>query len=169
MDNSNENIFDVGSSEIMESTVASELIRREDAKLMFYSSCFKQMPIGKKDKLLSMKNVIQEEVIEYIKGNRDVSILPEEERDLVIRLNMDYKNFINSRGSEKNLLERNNHTFQINLDNIEKRIYSSFYNRISFYLLEKRENEEDIEKAKIIIEKLLSGGGIDINEGQIDG
>ena len=166
MENNNENIFEVGSSEIMESTVASELIRREDAKLMFYSSCFKQMPIGKKDKLLSMKNVIQEEVIEYIKGNRDVSVLPEEERDLVIRLNTDYKNFVNSRGSEKNLLERNNNTFQINLDNIEKRIYSSFYNRISFYLLEKRENEEDIEKAKIIIEKLLSGERIDSDENQ---
>jgi len=45
------------------------------------------------------------------------------------------------------------------LNNIEKRIYSSLYNRISFYLLENREKEEDMIKATGILAKLKEGSG----------
>jgi tRNA/tmRNA/rRNA uracil-C5-methylase (TrmA/RlmC/RlmD family) len=155
-DNSNENILKTESSEIMENSVFNELIRRENAKLVFYSSCFQQMSPQKKEMLLNMKSSIQQEVIEYIKGNRDISFLPQEERDLISRLNTDYVNFVNLQKSAKNLLERGNNIFQINLNNIEKRIYNSFYNRISFYLLEKKQSEDDVERARAIIEKLMN-------------
>ena len=159
MNNENEQVSEIESSQLMEERVSSELSIREDHKVAFYSSCFRDMPDRLKQKLAGMKDLIREKMVDYIKGNEEIEKLPEEERDLVLRLNLDYRKFLDAQNAMTNLLERNNHTFQVNLNNIEKRIYSSLYNRISFYLLENREKEEDMIKATGILAKLKEGSG----------
>ncbi|BFT95252.1 MAG: hypothetical protein MNSN_08020 [Minisyncoccus archaeiphilus] len=159
MNNENEQVSEIESSQLMEERVSSELSIREDHKVAFYSSCFRDMPDRLKQKLAGMKDLIREKMVDYIKGNEEIERLPEEERDLVLRLNLDYRKFLDAQNAMTNLLERNNHTFQVNLNNIEKRIYSSLYNRISFYLLENREKEEDMIKATGILAKLKEGSG----------
>lgn len=159
MNNENEQVSEIESSQLMEERVSSELSTREDHKVAFYSSCFRDMPDRLKQKLAGMKDLIREKMVDYIKGNEEIERLPEEERDLVLRLNLDYRKFLDAQNAMTNLLERNNHTFQVNLNNIEKRIYSSLYNRISFYLLENREKEEDMIKATGILTKLKGGSG----------
>ncbi len=164
MDEENKYQFEAEPSRVMEDSVALELEKRENEKIRFFASCLSSIPAEKLTKLNDLTNngIVQKEIIEYIKGNKDINYLPEEERDLILRLNMDYRKYMQEK--ERGSLLDQKGVFQIILNNIEKKIYSNFYNRIAFYLLEQKEIREDEERSEIIFKKLVGENNLITNE-----
>lgn len=135
---------------IMDNSIVERMAAKEKIKAEFYSQCYQSLPKEKHDLLLNLRPEIQQKVVQYIRGEILDDELPEEEQELVKRLQYDYQSFLQNHLEEEN----SDISYQLNLNHLDNIIYSNFLNRIAFKILENRENLRDKQAAREIANRL---------------
>lgn len=143
------------SNVIMDRSIAEKILFREGKKAQFYNECYQSLPKDKLEFLLNLRPETQQMIIQYIQGKRPLASLPEEEKDLIARLQNDYSFFLQNQSS---LLSDDdsgpNNSFQLHLDQLERAIYNNFFHRVSFNILEEKEDSRDKQLAQQVKTKL---------------
>jgi len=138
---------------MMEDSIVQKILREEGLISQHYNECYQLLPPDKLDLLLNLRPETQQMVVKYIRGDISCDGLSEREQELIKKLRNDYNIYLQNQqnGSNEDAL---NAPFQIKLDQLSKIIYNNFFHRVSFNVLEERENERDKEDAQKIAEKL---------------
>jgi hypothetical protein len=144
-------------SRIPETPLVERILRRVDTQMVCLADVYSGMPEEKKRTLPEMKVKAQKELISIIKGESDaIYDMSDEERELVIRVHNDFVDFINS-SKERYVPEGEKPaSFQIILNNIEKKIWANLFSKVLLVMMENEEIKEDLRKADEIKRKLCS-------------
>lgn len=139
---------------IMEQSIVEKILFREGRKAQFYNECYQLLPKDKLEFLLNLRPETQQIIIQYIQGKRPLASLPEEEKDLMLRLQNDYSFFLQNQNSSSDD-DTTKSSFQLHLDQLERAIYNNFFHRISFNILEEKEDARDKQLAGQIKQKFF--------------
>lgn len=147
---------------MMDDSIVQKILRQEGVISQHYNECYQLLPPDKLDLLLNLRPETQQEVVKYIRGDVPCDDFPEREQELIKKLRNDYNIFLQNQqnGSNEDAL---NTPFQIKLDQLNKIIYNNLFHRISFKVLEEKENARDAEEATKLAEKLGVKRKLDIN------
>jgi hypothetical protein len=145
---------------MMDSSIVEKILKEEGMVSQFYNKCYQLLPSDKLDLLLSLRPETQQVVVRYIRGDISCDGLLEREQGLIKRLRNEYSGFLQK---QKNNLNEKNDPFQIKLDQINEIIYNNFFHRVSFNILENKENERDREEAIKLAKRLGFQSKLDIN------
>jgi hypothetical protein len=138
---------------IMEQSIVEKILFREGRKAQFYNECYQLLPKDKLEFLLNLRPETQQIIIQYIQGKRPLASLPEEENDLMLRIQNDYSLFLQNQSNNDG--DETKSSFQLHLDQLERAIYNNFFHRVSFNILEEKEDTRDKQLAAQIKQKLF--------------
>ncbi|MFA5080090.1 MAG: hypothetical protein WC472_00490 [Candidatus Paceibacterota bacterium] len=138
---------------MMEDSIVQKILREERIISRHFSECYELLPQDKLDLLLRSRPEIQQMMVRYIRGEIPCDGFSEREKNLMEKIQKDYKIFLKERqdASEENTLSV---PFKINVDELNRSVYDNLYHRISFRMLEEKENIKDMEQARKIGVKL---------------